>query len=991
MQRKALRICSLLFLVFPCLFQTSANSAEGKNDARKIEFNKDIAPLFARSCTKCHGGVKQASDLSFVDVTAAFGEERGLITPGDPEESEILRRIQSEDPDEQMPPPGEGIAAFSPDEVKLVEQWITEGAQLQDHWSRLPLRNTTPNPSAESSSWAKRPLDHFVWSSLRAQSMAPNGDAPPEQWLRRVTFDLTGLPPTAEEVVKFKTKCAGASQHELDLIYEQEVDQMLERSSYGERWAAMWLDLARYADSKGFEKDPHRDMWPYREWLVNAFNDDMPYTEFTIKQLAGDLLENASYEDRLATAFHRNTQTNTEGGTDDEEFRLAAVIDRLTTTWTVWQASTIGCVQCHDHPYEPIRNEEFYSSLDIFNQTADVDLNDDFPTLPFTRDEAKRKQWNDLVQRYPKLVSELDEKGREQVEESEWKPLSVTQVESSSGTLGVVDGEFKILRGTVAVGSSYTIRTPVAQLTALRIEILPDSDVATDWPEQGAVLSQIELQISGAKPDDKPRQVELAAIVPDFRIGPHKYEDIFKNNSAGFGGYPKLLQPRWCVVILKEPISLASDEELEIKLRNKASVTGGLSNHLRRFKISATSDEKLTTFIGSEDYQTLKRQLDKVSAELTGIKGTSVPIMQTHSGEKSRVTRVFHRGNWLERGEQVAPGIPKVFTDASARQVKDSTGFEIPSSLDRLEFARWLVSDSNPVAPRVWVNRVWAELFGVGIVESQEDFGASGTRPTHPKLLDHLAFKTTRDFQWRLKALLKEIVLSSTYRQDARTDKDTYRKDPKNRWFARGPRTRLTAEMVRDQALVASGMATEKIGGPSVMPPQPDGVWQQAYSNSKWKTATDANRYRRALYTYWRRTSPYPGMMMFDTPTRDVCSPRRQPTNTPLQALVTLNSQVYVELAEALGQKCISEAQGDVKQAISNMLLRVNSVMPAGEDVDALFELYETISASRAKSKQMEERPPSPANSAKDNSGVELDPLGIVALAVLNSDRALTK
>lgn len=967
-------------------------NGEGKNDS--IEFNQDVAPLFARACTKCHGGVKQAADLSFVDAREAFSEDRGLVAPGSPKSSEILRRITSQDPDEQMPPPGEGIEPFSSEEIAVVRDWIKQGAHVQDHWSRLPLLATEPPQSSASAEWARRDFDHFVWSKLQSKALEPNRDAPPAQWLRRVTFDLTGLPPTAADVSRFESISEDASLAELEQTYESEVDRLLGSSSFGERWAAMWLDLARYADSKGFEKDPHRDMWPYREWLIDAFNQDMPYTDFTIKQLAGDLLEDASYEDQLATAFHRNTQTNTEGGTDDEEFRLAAVIDRLTTTWTVWQASTIGCVQCHDHPYEPIRNEEFYRALDLFNQTADVDLNDDFPTLPFVRSLEQRKRWKELKRLIPNLQSELDSLGHARLAASEWQPISVSLAQSSSGTLGIVDGEFKVVRGTVSVGSTYTIHAPINGMTALRLEILPDSDTPTDWPEQGSVLSQIEMQVIDAKSQEQVRALELAAIIPDFRIGPHRYEDVFKDNSAGFGGYPKLLQPRWCVILLDTPTELSPNEVLKITMRNKASVTGGLSNHLRRFKISVTDDKSLPDLLKSETFTTATNELKELRQELGTIKGTSVPVMQLHSNTDGRVTRIFHRGNWLERGEKVDSAIPAAFADASLRQAAKQSlpQAEMTETSNRLEFARWLVSDANPVAARVWVNRVWAELFGSGITESLEDFGASGTRPSHPKLLDHLAYKMRSDFGWSLKSLLKEIVLSSTYRQDSRTDPESYREDPQNRLLGRGPRMRLKAEMVRDQALLASGMLTQKIGGPSVMPPQPEGVWQQAYSNSKWKTATDANRYRRAMYTYWRRTSPYPGMMMFDAPTRDVCSPRRQPTNTPLQALVTLNSEVYVELAEALGQKCLSEAQGDIEKAIAIMMLRVNSSEPSAEDVGELLHLYEAIKEARHEAFKNIERPPSPApRRAAETTEPSLAPIGLVALAILNSDRALTK
>ncbi|WP_197355786.1 PSD1 and planctomycete cytochrome C domain-containing protein [Aureliella helgolandensis] len=985
------------------------------------EFSRDIQPILSRACTSCHGGVKQAGDLSFVYADAFSPSEGWIVEPGKPEESILIERLTSFDPDLRMPPPHQHPEPLTADEIDLIRRWIAQGAHWQDHWSRRALTLPAVPQSAGSSAWAKQPLDHFIWGRLERAGLQPTDPADSDQWLRRASLDLVGLPPTPEELRAFRQRLeshlvAEGQGSSADAIYEAEVERLLASPHFGERWAALWMDLARYADSKGFEKDPHRDMWPYRDWLIAAFNADLPYDQFTIKQLAGDLLPEATYEDLVATAFHRNTQTNTEGGTDDEEYRMAAVIDRLNTTWTVWQATTFGCVQCHDHPYEPYQNVEFYQGLSLFNNTEDIDLDSDFPTLPYLERTEDRQKWVRLERQIEQLRLQLDDLARAAAEKLPWSLLPLSQLESSSGELGWVGDEVRVVGGTVSVGSTYTLSTDaegeISQpITALRLQILPDSDDPTAWPEQGSVLSFLKLEVSRG---EQQREISLGRVVPDFRAGTFACEDVLKDNTAGFGGYPKLFGPRWMVVTLEEPLQLASGETLVFSLKQSASVTGGLSNHLRRFRIESTHEASLNNWFASERFETLHAQLADLEKQYNALGKGSLPILVPRALAATRPTREFIRGNWLERGELVQPGIPSVFQP-------ESEELAIPVT-DRLELARWFVSEDNPLAARVWVNRIWAELFGVGIVETLEDFGVSGQSPSHPELLDYLAHTQQHEQQWHLKALLKSLVLSATYRQDHRVDAELRQADPRNRLLARGPRTRLTAEMVRDQALVAAGRLTEKLNGPSVMPPQPDGVWQQVYSGAEWKAATDEDRYRRGLYTYWKRTSPYPGFIMFDTPSRDVCSPRRIATNTPLQALVTLNSQVYTELAKDLADRCweeslaaqdlhgaagavrqsvasededsqadISRTTARVERAIRNMFYRVTNRSARLNDLHDLLGLWEYLEAERA-NEPVVERPPSPDRRQElEAREAALNPLGIVALAILNSDWAMTK
>lgn len=965
-------------------------------------FARDIQPIFAKSCTGCHGGVKQAGDISFVYADSILPPDGWVVEPGDPDESILFQRIISVDPDDRMPPPDEHPDGLSDREIELIRRWIEQGAKWEDHWSRMPLVAPSIPESDQSIAWAKKPLDHFIYRSLQQHDLSPTREAEPEQWLRRVSFDLIGLPPTLEELRAFASELS-KTQGEADreLVYEQEVERLLASPHFGERWASMWMDLARYADSKGFEKDPHREMWPYRNWLIEAFNQDMPYDEFTIKQLAGDLLPHPSFDDLVATAFHRNTQTNTEGGTDDEEFRIAAVIDRLSTTWTTWQATTFGCVQCHAHPYEPYQHDEFYAGLSLFNNSEDADLDHEKPAIPYLSDNQSRIDFIRAQQQLNDAEKTLDAIGHMAAGQSEWELLPINELESTTGTIGKVGDEVRVIGGTVAVGSTYKLSSDVSAITALRFTIRPESDDPAKWPEQGSVLSHLEVTVIGK--DGKCTPVKLDAVIPDHRAGSNPVEKMLQKGSEGFGGYPKIFESRWVVVTLADPLQLGESETLELKLHQSASVTGGLSNHLRRFKVEYSATPSLSELGKDEAYAKQRETVNSLRREIGKFKGPSLPIMQDRVPDAARETRLFLRGNWLDRGDVVEPGIPEVFQIAANEKRIHVT--------NRLEFAQWLVSGDNPMASRVWVNRIWNELFGIGIVETLEDFGVSGEPPSNLDLLNFLASQMQSELGWSLKSLLRELVLSSTYRQDNRVDAERKQKDPRNRLLARGPRTRLTAEMVRDQALVASGKLTTKVGGPSVMPPQPDGVWQQVYSGAMWKAAEGEDRFRRGVYTYWKRTSPYPGFVMFDTPNRDICSPRRIATNTPLQALATLNSEVYTELAQFIADRAKADTSAKPsappRDLIREIYVRVISREPSKEDLADLMMLYDSLMTQRATVEEASVGEPatvetvtnetSASETKAENSTVaksmptKLDPLGVVALAILNSDLAITK
>ena len=713
-----------------------------KNES--ISFNQDVRPILNENCLVCHGGVRQSGQFSMLFASDAFLDtESGkpAIIPGHPDSSELMMRILDEDPEERMPLEADPL---SEEDIQILEQWIEEGASWETHWAYNALE-AVDIPSPKNASWGANEIDAFILDRIEQAGLKVSPEADCRTLMRRVSLDLIGLPPTNEEVNAY---CEDGNPDK----YEQAVDRILASPRYGERWAAMWLDLARYADTKGYEKDSPRTIWLFRDWVIKAFNQDMPFDQFTIEQLAGDLLPDPSEEQLIATAFHRNTMNNDEGGTDNEEFRVASVIDRVNTTWEVWMGTTMACVQCHSHPYDPFRHEEYFTFYAFFNNTEDHDTPNEFPTL--------------------------------------------------------------------------------------------------------------------------------------------------------------------------------------------------------------------TTLI------------DSVHAELYEKTGGEIrtPIMQELPADSQRTTHVFNRGNWLDPGEEVAPEVPGImhaFSDDDPR--------------NRLGLAHWIVDEKNPLTSRVIVNRFWAELFGAGLVATKEDFGSQGNAPTHPELLDWLALEFMNEHQWSTKALLKTIVMSATYRQRSDVTPEHIEKDPLNEWMARAPRIRLSAEQIRDQALAVSGLLSEKMFGPSVMPYQPDGIWRAPYSNLAWETSEGEDKYRRGIYTFWRRSAPYPSMVAFDSPSREVCVSRRISTNTPLQALVMLNDPVFVEAAEAMAQRMIVHGAGKVESAIIHGFEQALVREPTPDELSLLMDLYTNAYFG------YEDQLVVASNGPPLSSDLELNAYTVVANAILNLDEFITK
>jgi len=927
----------------------------------RVEFSRDIRPIFNQNCVACHGGVRQKNDVSFIFRDEALGVGKSghrTIVPGNPNASELMARLVASNPDDRMP---YHAPALSKPQIELIRKWIKQGAQWDDYWAFVPPKSQ-PLPTVQRTTWARQPWDRFILARLEREGLQPSREADKAALLRRVSFDLTGLPPTAEEEQVF---LADASPD----AYEKQVDRLLASPRYGERWASMWLDLARYADSKGYEKDDSRPgMWPYRDWVIEAFNRNLPYDQFVIKQLAGDLVPSPSFEDRIATSFHRQTPNNDEGGTDDEEFRLVAVMDRVATTWSVLNGVTMNCVQCHSHPYDPIRHADYYKSLAFFNTQEDSDLDDDFPNLTVPTDRARYPEAAAIQAEEDGLIHKIETSDRQLVEKTKWQPMPVEMADANEvptlekiiprlyRSLDTVQNDKKLtakakneqlvqFRATikqvetrlahakvagpaktfhmqagevftdakVPPQSFYELTAHVNQplVTAIRIQVPPvDAEKARHTPENGFIVDKVEawvVQPSGARDkidfrcfiqDSEPNL--RSAIFSNVKLDPKPGEGSELKDvdpvPSSFAALPKLVHTRWLVGVPAQPLRVPPGGRIEVAIEQTQEIDSKPAL-IQRIRLSASGDPSWTAQAQNPQRTQGIVRLQDLYKRLSAIPSVQLPVMVEQQPYERRATLEFERGNFLNKiGPDLAPDVPAIFPSLTAGTPRN-----------RLTLAKWFFQPGQPLTARVAVNRYWQELFGTGIVETQENFGSVGEEPSHPELLDYLALHFQNDLHWDTKALLRELVTSATYRQSAVTTPQLTAKDPRNRLLARGPQQRLTAEMVRDQALMASGLINTAMGGPPVMPPQPPGVWNSVYNNEKWTDATGPNRYRRAVYTFVKRTSGYPSFLTFDASDRDTSLPRRIPTNTPLQALVTLNDPVYQEAARALAERVVKE------------------------------------------------------------------------------------
>jgi Protein of unknown function (DUF1553)/Protein of unknown function (DUF1549)/Planctomycete cytochrome C len=995
-----------------------------------VRFSRDIRPILNQNCVLCHGGVRQKNGVSFIFREEALGAGKSghrTIVPGKPDESELIARVTSKDPDARMPyhaPP------LSREQIALLRRWIKEGAKWEDHWAFVAPKPQAL-PTVKQSEWVRQPLDRFILARLEKEGLAPSPEAEKASLLRRVSLDLTGLPPTREEQASY---LADSSPN----AYEKQVDRLLASPRYGERWAAMWLDLARYADSKGYEADRGRPgVWPYRDWVIDAFNRNLPYDQFVITQLAGDLLPNASFEDKIATSFHRQTPNNDEGGTDDEEFRLVAAMDRSATTWSVLNGVTMNCVQCHSHPYDPIRHAEYYKSLAFFNTSRDADLPEDTPVVYVPKDKARYPEAAKVQQEIAALTHSLVDQGRELEGRAQWTDLPITAASASEApalrweadqlqrelarlpdekisakkkedkrkylvkaiaetrklalskagekpvAFQIHDGEMRAAANTP--GKSVYDLTATADapiMTALRIEILPGNpDVARHTPEVGFIVDQVDAWI--VQPNGHQDKIPFRYFISDSeenleaavgraaKLGPKFKADP---ETGGFAANPNLFLPRWTVGIPASPLRLSRGSRLRVHLTQTENVSDKPAL-VRRARLAASADSHWSALTRDPNFGASLAQLTDLTRRLRKIRSVETPVMVEQTPYEKRDTLEFERGNFLTKtGPALTPDVPGLFPKLPVGEPRN-----------RLTLAKWFFMPEQPLTARTAVNRYWEQLFGTGIVETLENFGSVGEEPSHPELLDWLALHFQNDLHWDMKALLRELVTSATYRQSAEATPALVERDPRNRLLARGPQQRLTAEMVRDQALMASGLLSDSMGGPPVMPPQPQGVWNSVYNDSKWVDATGPNRYRRAIYTYIKRTSGYPSFLTFDASEHDVSLARRIPTNTPLQALVTLNDPVYQEASEALAKRMIKETDVLDGRLAYGARLVLSRNLTDGE-LATLRTLYE-----KALTAPTAPRIVKVAASGNSSSGKELAAMTAVASVLLNVDAALTR
>jgi len=797
--------------------------------SERVDFNAQIRPILNEKCVSCHGGVKQSGGFGLVFRENAIREtESGRmgIVPGHPGRSALYQRIIEDEEELRMPLHEDPL---SEKEIDLIKRWIRQGAEWQEHWAYIKPRRQIP--PADTSSWAVNEIDQFILAEILKRDLSPSPQADPLTLLRRVYLDLTGLPPTPEDIVCFMGS-------DSTLAYEKAVDTLLASTAFGEHWASFWLDLARYADSFGYSSDVDRVIWKYRDWVINALNEDMPFDQFTIEQLAGDLLPNPSANQLIATAFHRSCLTNGEGGANHEENRNMAVIDRVSTTWETWQSTTMACVQCHNHPYDPIKQTDFYRSFAFFNNTNDHNLREDYPLLRSfsvedTEELEKLKVW---IQNYG----------------SEGKATEMERM--------LLTHEPKVLP------IDFKGSTDTKFYNRIGDDFMSAFDSSTIWIGTFDLSGKDRVLLNHVK-----RRVEAGTIFLRWD-GPEG--DVI--------GSAELFATKGLEIV---SIPIASEQKQGDLYATFASLDDSFEIFIEGFIFCPElPGEHREDFVEMQD---LLDSLILAEPEVT------TPIMIEKPDGLRRKTFVFDRGNWLTKGVEVEPGIASALADTTMV-------FQT-----RLVLAKWLVSEENPLTARVMVNRIWANLFGRGIVSTPEDFGSVGELPSHPELLDWLALDFSIDKGWSVKSLIKEIVMSATYRQASILTSEQLEKDPNNLWLSSSPRIRLSAEQVRDQVLLVAGLLSRKMFGPGVMPEQPEGVWQVAFSNAEWITSEGEDKYRRGIYTYLKRSAPYPSLVTFDASGREVCLSRRIPTNTPLQALVTLNDPVFFEAARAFAENLI--------------------------------------------------------------------------------------
>tara|TARA_R110002096_G_scaffold147671_6_gene307627 strand:+ start:5052 stop:7943 length:2892 start_codon:yes stop_codon:yes gene_type:complete len=924
---------AIIFTMKPLLLLSGLTLALGSASAEELDFNREVRPILAANCFECHGPDEAARKGKLrLDQAGARA-----LTDG-----EVIARIMSDDPDEIMPPP-KANKTLSGEQIETLKAWIESGAEYAEHWAFVkPTRPDVP----KRGEWARNEIDAFVARRLQKEGLEPSPEADPYSLIRRVYLDLIGLLPTQEEADAFVNS-------EDPLAYEQLVDRLLNSPHYGERWARPWLDLARYADSNGYEKDRPRSIWPYRDWVIRALNADQPFDQFTIEQIAGDMLPNATLDQRIATGFHRNTMLNEEGGIDPLEYRFHAVVDRVLTTGTTWMGLTTGCAQCHTHKYDPITHTDYFGLFALLNNADEPDLE--------VWDEATRTRQAELETRIrqteqellaganPEAVASWIQSEREKA--VPWTVIVPTTWSTNLPKLEVEEDGAIFASGDFTKRDVYTLNFELEDskpITAIRLEVLPDSRLPARGPGRSYYegrdgdffLSELTLRVGGMPVSFASSSAGFGKIA--VGSGGAKSENVYDGKgSTGWSTATREGERHELVLNLAEPIANPSSFEIELLFERHFVAALG------KFRFAVTSspkpaqarpgmaadplnaseaEMKLDYVRFAPEFETQREPLVNLRKQLP--KPATTLVFRERPTDNIRPTFRHHRGEYLQAKEPVSPRVPEMF-----EPIPDG------EPVNRLSFAQWLVSDRNPLVARVTVNRAWQQMFGRGIVESTADFGTQSAPPSHPELLDWLAVDFVEN-GWSFKKLHRLIVTSATYRQSSRITPSLLEKDPDNSLLARGARFRLDAEAIRDVGLKASGLLSPKMFGPSVFPVQDSSVYAAAYGKPKWQASKGADQYRRSLYTFSKRTAPFAAFTVFDAPTGETCTARRERSNTPLQALTLLNDQMFVEMAEGLARDAITH-HSDSRERVQFMLRRCLTRPPTEFEVATLLTFQE--------------------------------------------------
>ncbi|HVW83031.1 MAG TPA: DUF1553 domain-containing protein [Bryobacteraceae bacterium] len=924
-------------------------SAAFAGQAQKIEFNRDIRPILSNNCFTCHGpdATNRKAGLRLDLEDSARGVK-----------DEIIRRVSSDKASVRMPPVYSNRPRLSAHDVALMREWVAEGAPWQPFWSFIPPKRPEL-PVIKNTSWPRNPIDQFILARLEREGLHPSAEADKRLLIRRVSFDLTGIPPTPAEVAAFVADSSPDA-------YEKLVDRLLASPRYGERMAFRWMEAARYGDSNGYQTDGPRDMWRWRDWVINAFNRNMRWDQFTIEQLAGDLLPNATLDDRIATGFNRNHRTTGEGGIIPEEYRVEYVADRAQTTATVWMGLTVGCARCHDHKYDPIAQKDFYRLFAYFNQVPNergfvwnYGPEEPFVKAPLPEQqrkladldlqiEAKKKAWNALALKRAKTQTRWEAK-QTHSHAADWTPTQdLVFREDGKGSYNGDAAEFGYLQ-PLTYSAWIKPESPDGAILT-RLDDYIESQGHGLYLMKGRVrfhltqrFTDLGLRVETAEPVKLNEWQHVLVTYDGKRLasGVHIYvngqpratkilfdqnnEPFHKKNTpirVGAGGGLGFSGDIRDARIYKR--ALSPQEAAAVGVAETVSEIAAIPRERRTKEQQAKLDLTFLETAAPTEIREAREALARATEERVRFE-ESIPTVMVMADGAHRDTFLLKRGAYDAPGEKVLPGVPSVLP-------------QIPPG-NRLDLARWIVDKTNPLTARVTVNRFWQSFFGFGIVKTVDDFGSQGEWPVHPELLDWLAVQFM-DSGWDVKALLRLIVTSAAYRQSSVITPELLEKDPDNRLLARGPRLRLGPEMIRDQALAVSGLLVEKIGGPSVKPYQPAGLWQELSGDKGYVQSTGPDLYRRSLYTYWKRTVPPPFMMNFDSPNREQCSVFENRTNSPLQALNLMNDETFVEASQKMAERMKAEGGATPESRIDYGYALVTARPPSARQRAVMMKLF---------------------------------------------------